>query len=70
MRANLRREKMRQKEFESADATGTRLTTRVKAPEEEHTVTVSKVLSWLDGDGARSPSEQVKKKRLGERLRA
>ena len=41
----------------------TRLTIRVKAPEEEHTLTVSKVLSWLDG-GARTPSEQVKKTRL------
>jgi hypothetical protein len=46
----------------------TRLTIRVKAPEEEHTVTVGKVLSWLDG-GSRSPSEQVKKNRLRERLR-
>ena len=46
----------------------TRLTIRVKAPEEEHTLTVSKVLSWLDG-GARTPSEQVKKTRLRERLR-
>ena len=27
----------------------TRLTTKVKAPEEEHTVTIGKVLSWLDG---------------------
>jgi hypothetical protein len=44
------------------------LTIRVKAPEEEHTVSVGKVLSWLDG-GARSPSEQVKKNRLKERLR-
>ena len=46
----------------------TRLTIRVKAPEEEHTVTVGKVLSWLDG-GAISPREQVKKNRLRERLR-
>ena len=46
----------------------TRLTIRVKAPEEEHTVTVGKVLSWLDG-GALSPNEQVKKNRLKERLR-
>ena len=36
---------------------GTRLTIRVKVPEEEHTISVGKVLSWLDG-GARSPSEQ------------
>ena len=47
---------------------GTRLTVRVNAPEETHTITVSKVLSWLDGS-ARSPSEQVKKNRLRERLR-
>jgi hypothetical protein len=46
----------------------TRLTIRVKAPEEEHTITVAKVLSWLEG-GAKSPSEQVKKNRLRERLR-
>jgi len=47
---------------------GTRLTIRVKAPEEEHTISVAKVLSWLEG-GARSPNEQVKKNRLRERLR-
>ncbi|MGD0297451.1 MAG: hypothetical protein ABSE86_10055 [Bryobacteraceae bacterium] len=35
------------------------MTIRVKAPEEEHTITVGKVLSWLDSS-ARSPSEQVK----------
>jgi len=46
----------------------TQLTIRVKAPEEEHTLSVGKVLSWLDG-GARSPNEQVKKNRLRERLR-
>jgi hypothetical protein len=45
----------------------TRLTIRVKAPEEEHTVTVAKLNSWLDG-GAKSPNEQVQKKRLKERL--
>ena len=39
----------------------------LKAPEEEHTVTVSKLNSWLDG-GARSPNEQVQKNRLKERL--
>src|SRR5215472_8499166 len=48
---------------------GTRLTTRVKAREEEHTVTVAKVLSWLDGIAA-SPSEKLKKNRLRERLRS
>ena len=46
----------------------TRLTIRVKAPEEEHTVRVAKVLSWLDGV-AISSSEKLKKNRLKERLR-
>ena len=46
----------------------TQLRIRVKAPEEEHTLTVGKVLSWLDG-GARSPNEQIKKNRLKDRLR-
>jgi hypothetical protein len=46
----------------------TLLTIRVKAPEEEHTITIGKVLSWLDG-GATSPSEKLKKNRLKERLR-
>ena len=46
----------------------TRLTIRVKAPEEEHTVTIAKVLSWLDGVTT-SPSEKLKKNRLRERLR-
>jgi hypothetical protein len=46
----------------------TPLRIRVRAPEEEHTVTVGKVLSWLDG-ATRSPNEQVKKNRLKERLR-
>ena len=49
-------------------APGTRLTIRVKAPEEEHTVTVAKVLSWLDGV-ASGPSEKLKKNRLRERMR-
>ena len=47
---------------------GTRLTIRVKAPEEEHTISVAKFLSWLEGV-APSPNEQVKKNRLRERLR-
>jgi hypothetical protein len=47
---------------------GTRLTIRVKAPEEEHTITIAKVLAWLDGV-ATSPSEKLKKNRLRERLR-
>jgi hypothetical protein len=45
----------------------TRLTIRVKVPEEEHTVTIAKVLAWLDGVTT-SPSEKVKKNRLKERL--
>jgi hypothetical protein len=40
----------------------------VKAPEEQHIVTVSKVLSWLEGV-ASNPSEKIKKTRLRERLR-
>jgi hypothetical protein len=48
---------------------GTQLKIRVRAPEEEHTVTVAKVLSWLDGV-ASSPSEKLKKSRLRERLRS
>ena len=44
----------------------TQLRVRVRAPEED-TVSVGKVLSWLES-GARSPSE-VKKNRLKERLR-
>ena len=35
----------------------------MKAPEEEHTITVGKVLAWLEGAG-RSPGEQVKKNRV------
>jgi hypothetical protein len=45
----------------------TQLRIRVRAPEEEHTVTVGKVMSWLDRIG--SPHEQVKKNRLKERLK-
>ena len=37
---------------EAALGPASRLTIRVKAPEEEHTISVSKVLPWLDG-GAR-----------------
>ena len=46
----------------------TRLTIRVKAPEEEHTITIGKVLAWLDGVTT-SPSEKLKKNRLRARLR-
>lgn len=46
----------------------TRLTICVKAPEEEHTIMIAKVLSWLDGVTT-SPSEKLKKNRLKERLR-
>jgi hypothetical protein len=55
-----------------ADATfvpATRLTVRVKAPEEEHTVAVAKIRSWLDG-GAKSPNEKVEKQRLKQLLGA
>ena len=38
----------------------TRLTISEMAPEEEHTVTIAKVLSWLDG-AATSPSEKLRK---------
>jgi hypothetical protein len=47
---------------------GMPLTIRVKAPEEEHTTTIGKVLSWLDGVTT-SPSEKLKKNRPKERLR-
>ena len=40
----------------------TRLTTLVKQPETEHTVSVGKLQSWLDG-GGKSPNEQVVKSR-------
>jgi hypothetical protein len=53
-----------------ADATfgpATRLTVRVKQPETEHTVSVGKLQSWLDGSG-KSPNEQVLKRRLREML--
>ena len=43
--------------------TAIRLTTRVKAPEEEHTISIAKVLAWLEG-GGKSASEQVLKNRL------
>jgi hypothetical protein len=41
----------------------------VKAPEEEHTVAVTKIRSWLD-DGAKSPNEKVEKERLKQLLGA
>jgi hypothetical protein len=40
----------------------------LEAPEEEHTVTVAKVLSWLGGV-ASSPTAKLKDNRLRERLR-
>ena len=43
------------------------LTIRVKQPETEHTVSVGKLRSWLDGSG-KSPNEQVLKSRLREML--
>ena len=45
----------------------TRLTICVKAPEAQHTVSVGKVKSWLDG-GARSPTERLEKNRLKQLL--
>ena len=45
----------------------TRLTIRVKAPDVEHIVSVTKVKTWLEG-GAKGPNEQVHKKRLRELL--
>ncbi len=45
----------------------TQLTIRVKAPEEERTITIGKVLAWLGGV-AMSPGEKLKKSRLKERL--
>ena len=53
-----------------ADATfvpATRLIVRVRQAETEHTVSVGKLQSWLDG-GARSPNEQVAKSRLRDIL--
>lgn len=49
-----------------ADATfgaATRLTVRVKGPEEEHTASAGKLQSWLN-DGAKNPNETVEKDRL------
>ena len=43
---------------EASFGPATRLTVRVNGPEEEHTVTVGKFQSWLNG-GAKSPSEKV-----------
>ena len=45
----------------------TRLKISVKVLEAEHTVSVGKVKSWLDG-GARSPNERLEKNRLKELL--
>jgi hypothetical protein len=52
---------------ESIFGPATRFTVLVKAPEEEHTVSMAKVRSWLDG-GAKSPKEKVQKNRLKELL--
>ena len=52
---------------ESIFGPATRFTVLVKAPEEEHTVSMAKVRSWLDG-GAKSPNEQVQKNRLRQLL--
>jgi hypothetical protein len=37
---------------------GTQLRIRVRAPEEEHVVTVGKVLSWLDGEESERVGEE------------
>lgn len=53
-----------------ADATfgpATRLIVRVRAPQEEHTLSIGKLQSWLNG-GAKSPSEQVERNRLRKLL--
>ena len=52
---------------ESIFGAATRFTVLVKAPEEEHTVSMAKIRSWLDG-GAKSPNEQVQKNRLRDLL--
>jgi hypothetical protein len=43
------------------------VTVRVRQPETEHTVSVGKFQSWLDG-GGNSPNERVLKSRLREML--
>jgi hypothetical protein len=48
-------------------ATATRLTIRVNQPETEHTVSVGKLQTWLDG-GGKSPNEKLLKSRLREML--
>ena len=52
---------------ESVFGPATRFTVRLKALEEEHTVSMAKLRSWLDG-GAKSPNEQVQKNRLKQLL--
>ena len=44
-----------------------RLAIRVKRPETEHTVSVGKLRSWLEG-GGKNPNEQMMKSRLRETL--
>ena len=46
----------------------TRLTICVQVLQEEHTISIGRVLAWLDGVTA-SPNEKLKKNRLKERLR-
>ena len=54
---------------DAAFGPATRLTIRVKQPETEHTLSVGKLQSWLDGVG-KSPHEQVAKSRLKAILRS
>jgi hypothetical protein len=48
---------------EATFSPATQLNVCVKAPEEEHTVSVAKLRSWLEG-GAKSPNQKVEKERL------
>jgi len=62
-----RRESVSAKMAPRLRATATRLTIRVNQPETEHTVSVGKLQTWLDG-GGKSPNEKLLKSRLREML--
>jgi hypothetical protein len=49
--------------FVKAFGPATKLTVKVRQPEMSHTVSVSRLKSWLDGSG-KSPSEHAMKSRL------
>jgi hypothetical protein len=53
----------------NGEAVSPSLTIRVKQPETEHTVSVGKLHTWLDG-GGKSRNERVAKSRLKEILRS